>query len=122
MPLASSLVEPARMITAVPGEPAATMVFWNPLAIDSTPANTPTTADTPTIATSDAASRCGMLRMLTAVAETIWLSQDMLPSPQARASASMIVSRIARSAGNMPAASPARIMNVAPQVSALPVR
>jgi hypothetical protein len=80
-PLLSSEVAPERMTIAVPSDPAEIIVRSKPFAIDSTAANTSTTAATPMTATSDDDRRCGRFRMLSAVTAATCFSVRMADSP-----------------------------------------
>ncbi len=77
--LTISLSEPARITTAVSGDPVDCMVARKPSAIESTAMNTATTPAIPTMATMEEPSRWRIVRMFSSVTIATCDSQPMGP-------------------------------------------
>ena len=102
-PLVISLSAPLRMTSARLGEPERCIAAVKPAAIDSTDTKTTTTPAMPTIATSDEPSRGGMVRRLSAMTASVCRQSA---HGQLLLSASVILSRMAPTAGIAPARRP----------------
>ena len=72
--LLSSAVEPLRNTSATSSAPLPSMVFSNPDAMDSTPANTPVSAAIPDMATAAVPGRRGRLRRFSTASATVCVS------------------------------------------------